>query len=246
MASRAHFPARHTAFACVLGCLLLVGCPGEISDPTNTEEVPAAIPPYQPAAGVLRRVDAVQYTRAVHDILGAHIVVPTSLEPDTRKEGLIAVGSSKTTVSSRGVEQYEAAAYSIAEQAMEAGPERDALMPCSPSGIVDTTCARQFVADFGLRAWRRPPSEEELDEVIAIADRAATELDDFYDGLEFAVATVLQSPYFIYRPELGEEVAGAPRAYTAHELATRLSFFLWNRTPDDELLAAKTRPEEIC
>lgn len=243
MVSPAHVSHQRQTFPSVLFCLLLIGCPGEISEPSNTDEIRAAIPPFQAASGVLRRVDAIQYTRTVHDILGEHIVVPTSLEPDTRKEGLISVGSSKTTVSSRGVEQYEAAAYSIADQAMEPGPERDALMPCSPSGTVDTTCAEQFVTEFGLRAWRRPLSDEELDEVVAIADRAALELDDFHDGLEFAVATLLQSPYFVYRPELGEEVDGAPRAYTAFELATRLSFFLWNRTPDDELLAAATSGE---
>ena len=50
------------------------------------------------------------------------------------------------------------------------------------------------------------------------------------------MAAVLQSPSFLYREEVGGPVDGE-RRYTAHEMASRLSFFLWNTIPDEELLA---------
>jgi hypothetical protein len=95
-----------------------------------------------------------------------------------------------------------------------------------------------YLADFGRRAFRRPLSEDELVQWTSIVQDLAE--PDVWEGLRLATSGILQSPWFLYRVEVGEpdpDVAGR-RRYTAYEMASRLSFLLWNTTPDDALLDA--------
>ena len=61
---------------------------------------------------------------------------------------------------------------------------------------------------------------------------------DFDRGVERLVAYVLADPEFLYRAIRGQQTAASRTgevALTDYELATRLSYFLWNTGPDDEL-----------
>ena len=153
----------------------------------------------------LRRLNQAQYHRAIVDLLGDDLVHPTSLEPDESIDGLRAIGASSTTISPRGVEQYEDAAYSLAEQALETGQGRQSLVPCEPESTVDTSCAEMFFTALGRRAWRRPLSADEVERLVSISSDAAQALDDFHAGLVYGVAALLQSPHFLFRVELGQE-----------------------------------------
>ena len=117
---------------------------------------------------------------------------------------------------------------------------RGTLVACTPAGTTDDTCARSFVRSFGRRAWRRPLADEEITRYAGIANNAATMLGNFYGGLEYALAGLLQSPHFIYRTEVGEPDPQDPsrRVLNGYEVATRLSYFLSATTPDDALLDA--------
>lgn len=237
---RAHRPKRAGSLA--LGAALLIAaCTGEIGD-RQIDGQPVAI---DPAPSTLHRLTRAQYANSIHDLLGKELAIPTALEPDVASGGITSVsfasvGSSIGSVSRRGIEQYEAAAFKVAEQAMSAGPAREALVGCTPEGTSDEGCARSFLGALGRKAWRRPLTPAELDRVVAVATKAATTLGDFHQGLSFGIATLLQSPNFLYRAELGTPEAGQQglRRYKGQELASRLSFFLWNTTPDAELLDA--------
>lgn len=224
--------------------LLLASCadaPVDSAAPTELGPEPAA----QAPAPVQRRLTAEQYRNAVVDLLGEGLILSGSLEPDTEVDGLFAVGAATASVSPRGVELYEAAAYTLAEQVMDTPDLRARLLPCEPTDVVDDDCAAQALEPLGQQAWRRPMQAEELDRLVTLAGLASSELGDFHDGLEFAVAAVLQSPHFLYRVELGEpdpERAGQLR-YTDWEMASRLSFMLWNSLPDEELLLAAAAGE---
>jgi len=208
--------------------------------PLPTEDPPLPpLPNVEPAFANLPRLTATQYANAIHDIFGYDVVVPSALEPDVRSEGLVAIGATETTISGRGVEQYESAAFAIAEQAFS--PElRDDIVPCTPATTRDDTCAELFVRETGRRLWRRPLSEEEVSEVVAIAGAGADALGDFHEGLSYAAAALMTSPYFLFRVELGESDPDDPMRlrYADYEMASRLAFFLWNTTPDDALLDA--------
>ena len=191
----------------------------------------------EPTTVVLKRLTKAQYTNSVHDLVGETIAVPISLEPDDGADGFLVVGGSKSSISTLGVERYESAAYGIAEQAMAHFSVREALVPCEPTVTEDAACMQQFVEAFGLRVFRRPLTEDELTRYVDVGLEAANKLGDFYDGVEFSLAGLLQSPHFLFRVELGEPDGGRLR-YTDFEMASRLAFFLWNTTPDDLLLDA--------
>lgn len=182
----------------------------------------------------LRRLTHVQYRNAVRDLFGSGVGEVSSLEADERIEGLFAVGSAHTTISSYGVEKYEAAAYAVAAQALADPVARSRWLTCTPQGTRDDGCAATVLEELGRVAWRRPLSAEELDTLTRLAAEGAVALGDFDAGLEFAVAALLMSPSFLYRVER----VGADARYEDWSLASRLSFFLWNSIPDAALLSA--------
>lgn len=208
----------------------LLACSDGGQDTAVPDETLGAEPAAEPQEPTLRRLTRAQYVNAMTALLGPDLFVPTSLEPDVEQGGLYALGAATSAISPRGIEQYESAAFELAAQAL-ASPED--LVGCTPTGIVDDVCAAEVLGALGRRAWRRPVSAEELQVLVDLSGAAATELADFHDGLAYGVAAVLQSPWFLYRVELGVD-----GRLTALELATRLSFFLWNSLPDEILLAA--------
>jgi hypothetical protein len=231
---------------CGLATVLAVGCGDNREEPIPPDP-PGPAPTVEPGEHQLPRLTEQQLERSIHDILGDEIVVPSRLEPDAPVEGMLAIGAARTTVSPLGAERIEAASYDIAAQAMTDSAARDQLMPCLPVDARDDDCARQAIAGLGRRLWRRPLTDGELDGLVDIAGAAGAELGDFHDGLEFAIAALLQSPNFLFRVELGEPDPDDPSRlrYTDYEMASRLSFFLWNTTPDDDLLDAAERGELI-
>ena len=199
----------------------------------------APAPDVNPEPPTLRRLTNVQYVNTVRDLFGDDIIIPGELDPDERFYGLVAVGASRTSYSPRGVENIESSSYLLAEQAM-APERRDAVVPCTPQGVTDDDCAETVITSLGRRAWRRPLNADEVTRFTTVARTAATTLGDFYDGLEYAIAGLLQSPDFLYRVELGQVDPSGElgHRYDDWEMASRLSFLLWNTTPDDELLDA--------
>src|SRR4029077_13681748 len=93
------------------------------------------------------------------------------------------------------------------------------------------------LARFAARAWRRPLSPAERDDLLAFY-RSLREKDELghEDAMRDCVASVLLSPHFCYvLVQAAWEVTAQP--LPDYELASRLSYFLWSRMPDDELLA---------
>lgn len=210
----------------------------------ETQSAPTSVrAPLEAQPARLVRLTQTQYKQIVQDLIGEDINLPVRLEPDSRNAGLLAAGASSTSISTRGVEQYETAAYDLAKQLMDREDLWGRWMTCSPSGTTDAECAGEFVKEFGTRAWRRPLDEEEVARLVQIAGNAAAVTDSFYGGLEYAAAAILQSPHFLFRPEVGVGT-GERRSLDGYELASRLSFFLWNTAPDEALME-KAKSGEI-
>lgn len=216
---------------------LLAACEEASVPATADAEVPLAAPEVKPGPVSMRRLTRAQYHRVVADLFGDEVVVPELAEPDVAQGGLLSVGAGDTSYSARGVSSMEEAAFAVAEQALATDAQRARLVPCAPAGAVDPACSRAFVERVGRRAWRRPLADAEVTRIAAVADQAAETLGDFHGGLGYAIAALLQSPNFVFRVELGEPGEGG-RRFDDFELASRLSFFLWNTTPDDALLDA--------
>ncbi len=225
-----------------LAPLLAVAC-SDATPPAATPDAGVAQPPatvtYNPPEPVLRRLTKGQYVNAIHDLLGDDLLVTRPMEPDVPLGGSVSVGAASTSISRRGVEQYEALAYDLAEQLLRTETRRARAVGCTPTGTADATCAETFLRATGRRLWRRPLTVDELNALVTLAGNAATTLNDFHRGLEYALAAMLQSPHFLFRAELAEPASGSGTArFSPYSLASRLAFFLWNSPPDDALLTA--------
>jgi len=114
---------------------------------------------------------------------------------------------------------------------------RSLIYVCDPSKAGEAPCAKQIAENLARRAFRRPTTEADLAVLMAFYEAGRKE-KDFDLGVERLVAAVLANPEFLYRAIQGQQAATAKAgevALTDYELATRLSYFLWNTGPDEEL-----------
>jgi Protein of unknown function (DUF1592)/Protein of unknown function (DUF1588)/Protein of unknown function (DUF1595)/Protein of unknown function (DUF1585)/Protein of unknown function (DUF1587) len=192
-----------------------------------------------PGALVLPRLTSVQYRNSLVALLGPDLP-PTPVEPDTNPYLFYSIGAASTTLSELGTGQYEEAADRVTHAVFDDADRRSALVGCEPASPGDG-CVSQFLASFGRRAYRRPLAADEHARWLAIAVDLAQ--GDAWEGLRMAVAGMLQSPHFLYRVEIGEPDPERPDRlrYTGYEMASRLSFLLWDSMPDDALFAAAER-----
>ena len=220
----------------LVGALLLIaGCDNSSDDVTG-------------GPVTMRRLTAEQYRNAIKDAFGGAVEVAGRFEPDNRREGLNALGASLVAVTPSGFEQYEALARSIAGQ-VTAPDLRAGILPCEPAAAdaADDECIARAVRQFGRVLLRRPLSEDDVRGRVEAAAATANAQRDFYAGLRLALVSLLVAPDFLFRIEAAEP-APLPEhpgrlGLTDLSLASKLSYFLWNRGPDAELLAAAERGE---
>lgn len=133
------------------------------------------------------------------------------------------------------------------------GPVLPEWPPASTTAIVgaenadEPARARSALERFMRRAWRRPVTAEEVAAKLAIFQRVRPECDSFTGALKAPLTAVLASPHFLYLVE--PETPGTERL-DAHQLAVRLSYFLWSSMPDEALFRAAEdgsllRPAEL-
>ena len=121
-------------------------------------------------------------------------------------------------------------------------PSRARIFSCQPEGTGAAEaegCAASIIAGLARRAYRRPVTVDDLDQLIGFYQQGSA-ADGFEAGIETALRALLTSPEFLFRIERepADAVPGEPYRISDAELASRLSFFLWSSIPDEELLAA--------
>ncbi len=118
-------------------------------------------------------------------------------------------------------------------------PAWERVMSCRPATAAEeAACAREIIAQLGTRAFRRPVTDVEVEGLMGLYGEGA-EVGGFEIGVRTALQGILASPDFVFRfEERGKgDGAGMYRVSDA-ALASRLSFFLWGRLPDEELIEA--------
>lgn len=184
---------------------------------------------------------AEQYRNSLEYIFGPGIDLQVEFAPVARTEGLLANSASIAGVSSAQLQGIQGVAASVAKQVVDA-THRNYLVPCEPGAMdaPDADCAQEFLSSVGRLLFRRALSDEEVAMYVDFAGVAAEELEDFYAGLEIALEGMLISPEGLFVVEREEPDPDNPGQFRldAYSLASRLSFFLWNAGPDDELLSA--------
>ena len=110
------------------------------------------------------------------------------------------------------------------------------------NGHHNAICARKIIENLAHRAYRRPVSNTEVLQLTNLIAGVQKETGSFDEGLAVAIQAILMSPNFLFRVEkVPATTASASRKLSQHELASRLSYFLWSSMPDDALLLAADR-----
>ena len=188
----------------------------------------------------MRRLTESEYRNSIADIFGPAIQVQGRFEPDRRIGGLLSASSAILSISPAGFQAYAQMADGIAGQVTDA-KHRAASIACRPADghAADDACTGQVVAQYGLMLFRRPLTAEESAARIALAHDIAGKTGDFYAGLRYALASLMAAPDFLFRTEYAvPEADGKSWTLDAYSRASRLSYLLWDSTPDAALLKA--------
>ncbi len=108
---------------------------------------------------------------------------------------------------------------------------------CGADHAHTRACLPATLKRIATRAWRRPVSELELARLLAPVDAALAAGDTLVEATRLGLSLILVSPNFLYRSEIDAlpDDPSAQRPLSAHELASRLSYFLWSSLPDERL-----------
>lgn len=192
-----------------------------------------ALPP-NPGPPVLRRLTRAEYDRSIRDLLGVELNLSANFPPDGGGGEGFQNNADTLFVPTLLLEKLLAAAG----DAIEAAPvERLGFVtPKSERSRDVKTAAQETAANFGLRAFRRPLNQMEVDRWVRVWDRCVRKGLSHEIGLRQMLRAMLSSPHFLYRVEL-QQNSITPYLVSSYEMASRLSYFLWGTMPDDELFA---------
>jgi hypothetical protein len=188
----------------------------------------------------LRRLSHREYDNTIRDLFGTALQPARQFAPDAVQLGFDN-GAALLTVSQALSEDYLQAAGQVASEAVK---NLARLLPCDPAKAGEDACARQFLAGYLPRVFRRPVTAAEQDAFYAVYQTGKAR--GFSNGIRLAITASLAMPSFLYHWEHGNPTA-APSAVAgavplaSQELANRLSYFLWGSMPDDALSARAAR-----
>lgn len=228
----------------LLPLFILIGLVVSGCDQNPAPEV-AAEPP------VLRLLTEDQYRNIIADVFGQHISVAGRFNPLFRTNGLRSLGARSAEMTPESMESFERMGQVIATQVF-APDNRRSFMSCKLHQGQDLaqTCARDVLSLFSEILFRRPVTEAEVSSFIDMAESANRISNGVYEGMEAVLAYMLLSPEFLFVADHVDTGAQGDAQLNPYSIATRLSFFLWNTTPDLKLLTAAKKgvlsdPDEL-
>lgn len=191
-----------------------------------------------PGAFVIRRLTKVEYGNTLRDLLGVEPSVAAQLPDDVSGEGYL------NTISPLLSEQYLEIANEALNRALgpKNGPPTERqkqLFGEAPAADADQRMAASKVArSFARSAFRRPLSDDEVEVLLRVFDLGQENRLSYPESLRLMVKAVLVSPQFLFITPEKETPAGLSIVpLDDHQLASRLSYFLWSTMPDAELSA---------
>ncbi|WP_438034078.1 DUF1592 domain-containing protein [Sorangium sp. So ce204] len=179
--------------------------------------------------GVLRRLSRVEVQLTLQDLFQLDEPPAVDSIPEDTGQGGFRTIAALQNVSDQHLRAYLAIAETLGQELMADAARRASVLGCEPEA---DDCLERFVQRFGKLAYRRPLSAEEASDLVARAGEVAR---DRADAFRFVIEALLTSPSFLFRIEVGS--AGSETStLTPLELASRLSFTLWGRSPSAALL----------
>jgi len=211
-----------------------LGVSGDLADilPQAPTSIPAADPctTGQPGPRRLRRLSAGELTASIHTIFKDPKTPVATVFSDPSALGF-AVDANALLVQGLNASQLMDNAEAVAAWAVS----NDKVAQFAPCTTVDEACARQLVEAFGRRAFRTPLDDS--DPRIGPYVQLFMAEGSFPDAAQAVISAMLQSPYFLYRGELGSPI-GTTFELTPFELASSLAYLVTGDAPDDLLISA--------
>lgn len=191
-------------------------------------------PGVDPGNVLIHRLNTAEYNNTVADVLGTTQQPGTPLWASEETADFNNIAAVEN-VDDKQFQRYYDAAGIVAKDVFTNAALKARVVTCETAD--DTACVRSVIAATGLKLFRRPLSDDEVTtyQKVYQALRAAAKSHD--DSLQQTLVALLTSAEFLFRIERDPNPASADvHPLSAYELATRLSYFLWQSAPDDALL----------
>ncbi|MEM9188487.1 MAG: DUF1592 domain-containing protein [Myxococcota bacterium] len=232
----------------VVVLVLCAACQGVIADgPSSMELEPDPDPiavggsEVRSSSGI-RVLTAEQWRRSVQVVLGDRADVSATLPSPESAHGFRNVGG--TAVPPAEIDAYVTGYWAASQQAVESAfGDGMEWTGCSVDAEPSDPCVEEFLLRTGRRAWRRPLTAEELRRTRHIAEMVFAREGSLASALGATTQALLMSPHFTYLVSLPTAGADGEWIYSSFAVASRLSFLLQNRSPDDALLDAAAAGE---
>lgn len=191
-----------------------------------------------PGPFIIRRLTRTEYGNTLHDLFGVDPAIADELPDEVSGEGYL------NSLSPLQLEQYLAIAEKVAgrilapENAPPTEIERRLFGEQPPRDADFRPAAREVARTLARKAYRRPPSQAEVDCLLEVFDLGRQSQLAYRSSLRLMLKAILVSPQFLFITPAGEP---NPKADIVplddHQLASRLSYLLWATMPDAELMA---------
>jgi len=183
----------------------------------------------------MHRLNSSEYNRTVQDALGTSLELADSSWMVGELAGFDNA-SDALGITDTQYGRYFKAAQAVSADVMASERLRAPFVSCD---LAEDTCVRGSIQALGLRLFRRPLADVELDTYRGVFTQARSLGEDERSAMTLVLQALLSSAEFLYRIELDPEPTSKQvHPLSGYELASRLSYFLWSSAPDSELLRA--------
>lgn len=192
----------------------------------------------------IRRLTHREFENTLRDLLATDFSVTDRFPTELTSNGGFDNSANTLFLESSLMERYIAAAERVVELMLPSVPETRAqqlahehVFTTKPgNGITESQAANQTLRAFMQRAYRRPPTPQDVDRALNHFQTTRQNGHTFQDAIKNVVQAILISPKFLLRVENGDSTS-SPFPIDDWALASRLSYFLWASMPDSELLS---------
>ncbi len=199
----------------------------------------------------VRRLNRFEYNNTIRDLLGIDFQPADDFPSDDVGEGFDNIAD-VLSLSPLLMEKYLISAENIASTAISNAaqdspalpePLRQLITARPMEGRSANDALRENIRRFIPKAFRRPVDGDELRVFVAIGEQALRRNESFEFAMQLSLTGILVSPQFLFRPEPEQQRVNSQNMHelTDFQLATRLSYFLWGSTPDDDLFERAAR-----
>jgi hypothetical protein len=211
--------------------------PGTTGTPAPGSTVDACMGQPAPASAArVWRLTTAQMRNTLQDVFGFAGTSIDSYPADSRADSAeYADAASRLVVGDLLTTYYDQTAEEVSANM---ATRSTSFLGCAMTALGTGTCLTDFLKTYGLKAWRRPLTPAELTGLQGLYTTVAAS-GDTQLGFTTVVQALILSPNFVFRTELGTSNApGTTTTLTDYEVASALSYMIWDSSPDQALYDA--------